>query len=110
VLGGASLREDARRAAALAVRSAPPRPDLCCGRVGVAFACLSVARVDPAGPWRRHARELALSALLCDRGEWEVSGLCGGEAALACLALDLVAGIDGGPPALEPAGRPGRGA
>jgi hypothetical protein len=106
VLGGAALRAAARGAAGLALRSVPPRPDLCCGRVGVAFACLAAARVDPAGPWRRRARELALSVLLCERGDWEVSGLYGGEAALACLAVDLLAGIDGGPPCLEPPVRP----
>ncbi len=117
VLGGAGRAEAACRAAALALAAAPPRADLCCGRTGVAYACLAAARVaaghaagahaDPAAAaaaagWRRRAGELALSALLVERSDWEVGGLLGGEAGLVCLALDLAAGIDGVPPAFGP--------
>lgn len=107
-LGTERCLEAARRAVRLALGAVPPRPDLCCGRAGVAAACLALATADPAGPWRRHARELVLSALLTGADDWEVSGLYGGEAALPCLAADLLAGAAGGPPALAwpPAARP----
>lgn len=100
VLGGTRYLAAARRAAELALEDLPPRPDLCCGRAGVAAVCRSLAALDPAGPWRRHAVELTLSALLCEPGDYEVSGLYGGEAALPCLAADLLAGTPGGLPAL----------
>jgi hypothetical protein len=90
----------ARSAAERALAAVPPRPDLCCGRAGVAAACLALAGADPGGPWRRRAEELTLSALLAAPGDWETAGLYGGEAALPCLAADLLAGGPGGPPAL----------
>jgi hypothetical protein len=99
----------AGQAAERALRALPPRPDLCCGRAGVASLCLALAAAQPGGPWLRHARQLVLSSLLADAEEWEVAGLYGGEAALPCLAVDLLRGGlrsgGGGPPALVwPAG------
>lgn len=78
-----------------------PEPDLCCGRAGVASACLALARVDPGGPWRGHARDLTLSTLLAEPGDWFSAGLYSGEAAVPCLALALVSGVDAGPPVLD---------
>ena len=66
-----------------------PEPDLCCGRAGVAAACLALDRVDPGGPWRGHARDLTLSILLAEPGDWFSAGLFSGEAAVPCLALLL---------------------
>jgi hypothetical protein len=100
-LGAPRFLAAARAAAARALVAVPPRPDLCCGRAGVAAACLALAGADPAGPWRRRAEELVLSALLAAPGDWETAGLYGGEAALPCLAADLLAGAPGGPPALS---------
>ena len=100
------LREPSFLAAAcatagLALAHLPIRPDLCCGRAGCAFALLSLAQQDPAGPWRKLAHDLALSTLLCDRADWPMTGLYGGEAAIPCLALNLTFGIDSGPPCLD---------
>jgi hypothetical protein len=69
-------------------------PDLCCGRAGVASACLALARVDPGGPWREQARGLTLSTLLAEPGDWFSAGLFAGEAAVPCLALLLALGAD----------------
>lgn len=92
--------DDALRAARLALDAIPNRPDLCCGRAGVASLCLALAAVDPEGPWRQRALALTASALLADDEAWEVVGLYGGEAALPCLVVDLLSGRHGGPPAL----------
>ena len=91
----------ARATARVALAHLPSRPDLCCGRAGCAFALLPLAEQDPAGPWRKAAQDLALSALLCERADWTVTGLYGGEAAIPCLALNLAHGIDSGPPCLD---------
>ena len=102
-LGGDDLLDAARRSTELVLAHPPLRPDLCCGRLGVAYACLAVARQDPTGPWRRHALEHALSALLCESETWPVVGLYGGEAALPCIALDLLSETDQASlPCLEP--------
>jgi serine/threonine-protein kinase len=76
-------------------------PDLCCGRAGAAYSCLMHSKLEPEGPWRKHAEELALSALLVERKEWTFAGLYGGEAVMPCLALDLLAGATSGPPCLD---------
>ena len=101
VVGGEELREAAIGAAQRALENLTDQASLCCGRLGVAFACLALARADPGGPWRRHSRDLALSTLLHERDEWETAGLYEGEAALPCLALNLTAGLDTGPPCLD---------
>lgn len=118
VLGDSWFLAAARRAARRSLAHPSPRPDLCCGRAGAAFACLALAGVDPGGPWRQKAEELALSTLLVDREAWRVAGLFGGEAAIPCLVLNLLAGITAGPPCLDlidpprlpPAGPAGRSA
>ncbi|HTG35615.1 MAG TPA: lanthionine synthetase LanC family protein [Thermoanaerobaculia bacterium] len=91
----------AQRAAELSLAHPARLPDACCGRAGTAFACLALARQDPQGLWRKRAEELALSALLVDREDWRFTGLYGGEAGLACLALNLLAGIPSGLPCLD---------
>ena len=91
----------AREAADLSLSRLPSRPDLCCGRTGVAFACLALSRLDPDGPWLRRAEELLLSTLLVDRESWTVAGLYGGEAAIPCLVLNRLFGIASGPPCLD---------
>jgi serine/threonine-protein kinase len=91
----------AQAAARLALAHLPGRPDLCCGRAGCAYILLPLAQLDPPGPWRATARDLALSILLCDRSDWVFTGLYGGEAAIPCLALNLIHHIDGGPPCLD---------
>ena len=101
VLRDGSLLAAARTAANLVTQHPPEHADLCCGRAGGAFALLPLARQDPTGPWRRASHDLALSTLLCDRADWPLTGLYGGEAALACLALNLTFGIDSGPPGLD---------
>lgn len=91
----------ARHAARLALAAPPPRPDLCCGRGGVAAVCLALARHHAAGPWRHRAEELVLSALLVAPGDWETVGLYSGEAGLACLVGDLLSGAAAGLPGLS---------
>lgn len=91
----------AQRAAELCLAHPSRLPDACCGRAGTAFACLALARQDPQGLWRKRAEELALSALLVEREDWPFTGLYGGEAGLACLALSLLAGIPSGLPCLD---------
>jgi hypothetical protein len=101
VLGDPRFVDAARSALGRVLGAIPEQPGLCCGRAGVASACLALARVDPDGPWRERARHLTLSTLLCEPGDWFSAGLYDGEAAIPCLALQLTAGIDAGPPALE---------
>lgn len=101
ILRDASLLALARSLAASVLAHLPAHADLCCGRAGCAFTFLALAREDPAGPWRQRAQDLALSTLLCDRDDWVLAGLYGGEAALPCLALNMVLGIDSGPPCLD---------
>jgi hypothetical protein len=100
-LGDSWFLSAARRAAELALTRPSMRPDLCCGRAGTAYACLALAGAEPQGPWRKHAEELTLSALLVDSEDWPMVGLYGGEAALPCLALSLLSGITSGPPCLD---------
>lgn len=100
-LGGQGLLEGARQAGLLALATASDRPDLCCGRAGAAYAGLALSRVDPDGPWKTKATDLALSTLLCERAEWPKAGLYGGEAAIPCLAASLITGTATGPPALD---------
>jgi hypothetical protein len=101
VLGDPAFLGLAREAAGRMLAGIRAEPDLCCGRAGVASACLALARVDPDGPWREHARHLTLSTLLAEPGDWFSAGLYSGEAAIPCLALLLASGVDAGPPALD---------
>lgn len=100
-LGDQGLLEAARQAGLLALATPSGRPDLCCGRAGAAYAGLALSRVDPEGPWKTKAVDLALSTLLCEREEWYKAGLYGGEAAIPCLAASLLTGAAIGPPALD---------
>jgi eukaryotic-like serine/threonine-protein kinase len=101
ILGDPWFLEAARGAARLSLDHPSSGADLCCGRAGTAYVCLLLAGLEPEGPWRQHAQELALSALLIERAEWTVSGLYGGEAAIPCLALSLLSGAASGPPCLD---------
>jgi eukaryotic-like serine/threonine-protein kinase len=101
ILREPSFLTAARALAARALAHLPAHADLCCGRSGFAFALLPLAAQDPAGPWRKRARDLALSTLLCEREDWELTGLYGGEAALPCLALGMTLRLDSGPPCLD---------
>jgi hypothetical protein len=101
ILGGTLFFEAARRAAFPSLALPPPEPHLCCGRAGCAAALLALSRIDPAGPWWKRAEDLVLSTLLLDRKDWYYTGLYGGEAGVACLALNLTSGISGGPPCLD---------
>lgn len=101
VLRDPSFLAAARATATLAMAHPPACADLCCGRAGCAFALLPLAQQDPGGPWRRLAQNLALSTLLCDRADWALTGLYGGEAGIPCLALNMMLGIDSGPPGLD---------
>jgi eukaryotic-like serine/threonine-protein kinase len=101
VLGQPGYLAAARGAAQVMLAHPPNTPDLCCGRAGVASACLALARVDPEGPWEERAREYALSALLCPREDWPRSGLYNGEPALFCLATSFLHRLRAGPPCLD---------
>lgn len=101
ILGESRFLEAARQAAVLSLSYLSREPHLCCGRAGCASALLALSHVDPAGPWRKRAEELVLSILLLDRKDWCYAGLYSGEAAIACLALNLARGISGGPPCLD---------
>lgn len=101
VLQDASFLAAARAVATLAMAHPPIHADLCCGRAGCAFALLPLAEQDPGGPWRKLAQDFALSTLLCDRTDWLLPGLYGGEAGIPCLALNMMLGIDSGPPCLD---------
>lgn len=105
--GGDALWDAARDSAEIALAHPPLRPDLCCGRLGVAYACLALAAEDPSGPWRRRATEHALSTLLCEPDTWPVVGLYGGEAAFAAFVLDLLFGSDDAETRPAPVGLPG---
>jgi hypothetical protein len=100
-LGGEGLLGAAKEVASRALARTSDLPDLCCGRAGAAYACLALAGVDPEGPWRGQATDLALSTLLCQREDWPTLGLYTGEAAIPCLAASLLTGIGGGPPGLD---------
>lgn len=79
----------ARRTADTAIAASGTRASLCCGDVGVAFALLSLARVDRRGPWRTRARMLA-AATIARPAFHHPSGLFQGHPGLACLAADLL--------------------
>jgi hypothetical protein len=63
---------------------------ICCGLAGQAYALLALGRIDPTGPWRRRA--LNLAAIAMTRGTvdvWPISlfkGICGN----LCLGIDLL--------------------
>jgi hypothetical protein len=105
-LGGEALLAAARQAGRLALVTASDNPDLCCGRAGPAYACLALAEVDPAGPWKQKATDLVLSILLSEPEEWTKAGLYGGEAVVPCLAASLVADTAFGLPGFDLIGWP----
>jgi hypothetical protein len=81
----AVARAHAREAAASDLAAG----SLCCGLTGRAHALLAVDRIDPDGPWRRRAHELA--ALAAERARSEhPKGLFRGNPGLVCLAIDLL--------------------
>lgn len=101
VMGEEVYLDQARRSLRRALAAPASRhPHLCCGRLGLASACLAVHRHDPGGPWRQRAEELVLSTLLIDLDQGPV-GLLNGEAAFPCLALDLLHERSSGPPGFD---------
>lgn len=103
-LRGEGLLAAARQAGRLALVTASDNPALCCGRAGPAYACLALAEVDPAGPWKRQATDLVLSILLSEPEAWSKAGLYGGEAVVPCLAASLVTDRAYGLPGFDPTG------
>ena len=62
---------------------------MCCGHTGLAFALLSLDRVEPRRGWGSHARALAAKEI-GDARFVHSNGLFYGHPGLACLAQDLV--------------------
>ena len=84
----------ARAAAEHVWRSPVDIGDFCCGSIGEAYALLALARVDPDGDWERRAFDRAALGLGAEPTEL---GLLHGEAAVLCLATDLLCGHRGTP-------------
>jgi lantibiotic modifying enzyme len=96
-LGDAIFLRVARRAAWTALAASGRLSGLCCGDVGVAFAVLALARIDPDQGWRRQARVLAARSITDATMPWPLA-LFQGHSGLVCLALDCLG---------EPVGFPG---
>ncbi|MBI5246045.1 MAG: protein kinase [Elusimicrobia bacterium] len=80
-------------AARAAITASGPHSDhtnVCCGIAGRAYALLSVARVDPSGPWRDLALKLCLRALENPYSRPWPYGLLKGAPGIVCLALDML--------------------
>jgi len=72
------------------------------GNLGIAYAMLAVAAVDPEGPWRDVAWTLAGHVLAsADLPEHHPYGLWYGLGGVCCLALDLLHETDGAFPGIE---------
>lgn len=89
--GDREFLEAARGAARHVASVEDEYASLCCGSTGQAYGLLSVARVDPDGPWFDSAVELALRAADPKRLAGQACGLLKGWAGPVCLALDLTA-------------------
>lgn len=82
----------ARRCGRHTLESAGRLASLCCGHGGKAYALLALSRIDPEGPWRYRAAELAALAVATrDVTAWPQS-LLKGRAGLFCLAGDILHG------------------
>lgn len=101
----------ARKAARTAAHAVGTNADLCCGTGGVAYALLSLDRIDPDHGWRERATELATCSIQRATGlatssiqrptmRWP-NGLHRGHPGLVCLALDCLAERPRGFPAVE---------
>ena len=94
-----------RRAAIAAARSAmrnePEKAHICCGKGAVAYALLSVDRIDPDRGWRDKAREVGARAIQTPLVSRWPNGLLWGHPGLVCLALDLMAETPRGFPLIE---------
>lgn len=88
----------ARAAGARVMRDEADFANICCGAAGRAYGLLSLARIDPDGPWRSAAIAAAARALPRRRQGGSVHGLLKGQSGIFCLALDL-ARTDGVVPA-----------
>jgi hypothetical protein len=93
--------EAARTAANAALVYEPPRPHLCCGTGGVAYAMLALDRIDPRGGWRARAAEITVRAIRSPVRTAFPNGLLWGFPGLVCLALDVMADRPIGFPAIE---------
>ncbi|HTR53043.1 MAG TPA: lanthionine synthetase LanC family protein [Kofleriaceae bacterium] len=93
-------RDAARGAASHAVRAKTDDPTVCCGRGGVAFALLALARVDATRDWRALALKVAIRAVKTRQLE-RPNGLYYGHPGLVCLALDLLSENPVGFPTIE---------
>lgn len=80
----------ARAAGTRVIRDASEFANICCGAAGRAYALLSVARIDPGGPWRSAAIETAARSLIRRRQSGSLHGLLKGQSGNLCLALDLI--------------------
>jgi serine/threonine-protein kinase len=80
----------ARAAAARVMRDEAEFANICCGAAGRAYSLLSVARIDPDGPWRSAALEFAARSLLRRRQAGSLHGLLKGQSGNLCLALDMM--------------------
>jgi hypothetical protein len=102
VLGDPQLLAWARAAGERAHATAPQGWSMLNGTAGIAYALLAVARVDPAGPWRERARDLAARAIAnVDVPARNPYGLWSGLSGLFCLALDLAHETTAGFPGLD---------
>ncbi|MGE5184318.1 MAG: lanthionine synthetase LanC family protein, partial [Acidobacteriota bacterium] len=90
----------ARTAAVAALAADEQRSYVCCGRAGIAFALLSLARHDPAERWIGHARRLAVAAAEPQPMTWP-NGLYFGHPGIVCLAAQLACDRPEGFPAFE---------
>ena len=63
--------------------------DLCCGAAGIAYALLSLNRIDPDGPWLNHANHYIDLATRRPVDIYFPLSLYKGLAGIVCLSLDM---------------------
>lgn len=63
LIGGDDLLAAARSSVQHAIEMGGIQPGLCCGDIGVAYACLALDRIDPGAGWRARAIELGTASL-----------------------------------------------
>jgi hypothetical protein len=71
------------------------------GCVGTAYCLLAVDEIDRDGPWRDHARDIAVNAISVVEPPPEPYGVWGGLSGLYCLTDDLLHDTRRGFPGIE---------
>jgi hypothetical protein len=101
VVGDLRFRRAAIAAARAAMRTEPAKTHICCGKGAVAYALLSVDRIQPGYGWRERAVEVGARAVATPLVSRWPNGLLWGHPGLVCLALDLMSEKPRGFPLIE---------